>query len=184
VFLNNIFFSTALGGSTLLIISGGAQGKKYTLGFCASVIWLMTFAAFLTFFTDRILNDYAEIKPYLRIPVYTVILGLCYIMTLVLLSGLMSERFDSIKKYIHTAAFNSAVYGCMLSAGDIKLAERSNLLSYLLYGIFTGVAFTLAVIMTAAVSKLTSGDHMPKSFKGYPALLIFLGFMGMAFYGG
>jgi electron transport complex protein RnfA len=183
ILLNNIFFSFAFGGSSLLLISGGTQEKKYTLGFCASVIWLMTFASFLTFFTDRILQDFAAIAPYLRIPIYTVILGLCYILTLVLLSGIMSSRFDNIKKYIHTAAFNSAVFGCILTAADARLAERSDLLSYIFYGLFTGLGFALALIINSAVSKLTNADHMPKSFKGYPATLIFLGFMGMAFYG-
>jgi electron transport complex protein RnfA len=183
VFLNNTFFAGAFGGSTLLIISGGTQGKKYTLGFCASVVWLMTAASALTYAADIILDDYSAVAVYLRVPIYTVILGLCYILTLVILSGIMSSRFESIKKYIHTAAFNTAIFGCILTAGGVKLFERTDLLSYVLYGFFTGIAFALAVIINAAVTKLTSGDHMPKSFKGYPATLIFLGFMGMAFYG-
>jgi electron transport complex protein RnfA len=185
IFLNNIFFSGIFGGSSLLIISGGNTKKRYIGGFCLSITWMMTASTVLTNYTDMILAE-TGIADYLRIPVYAAVLGGIYIFTLVVLSGIMSARFDNIKKYIHTAAFNSAVFGCMLTAGNIGNITngiKASFLSYLLFGILSGLGFSLAVVIHAAVSKLFHGEHMPASFKGYPASLIFLGFMGMAFYG-
>jgi electron transport complex protein RnfA len=182
IFLNNIFFSGVFGGSSLLIISGGSQKRRYIAGFCLSITWIITVSTVLTYYTDMILAV-TTIEEYLRIPVYAAVLGVIYILTLVILSGIMSARFDNIKKYIHTAAFNSAVFGCMLTASTAVTPEETSLLSYLLFGFLSGAAFSLAVVINAAVSKLFYSEHMPASFKGYPASLIFLGFIGMAFYG-
>ncbi|MDR0987449.1 MAG: hypothetical protein LBL98_07155 [Ruminococcus sp.] len=185
IFVNNIFFHGIFGGSSLLIISGGNTKKRYIGGFCLSITWMMTASTVLTYYTDMILSV-TGLSEYLRIPVYAAVLGGIYILTLVILSGIMSARFDNIKKYIHTAAFNSAVFGCMLTAasiGNITNGIEISFFTYLLYGILSGIGFSLAVCIHAAVSKLFHGEHMPASFKGYPASLIFLGFMGMAFYG-
>jgi electron transport complex protein RnfA len=194
VFLNNIFFSGVFGGSTLILISnsktaskskgksdGNRGSKKYTLGFCIALTALLTVCSALTYFTDGILADFA-VGRYLRIPVYTALVGLVYIFSLVILSSIMSAKFDTVKKYIHTAAFNSAVFGCLLTAFSTELAGQSNLLSYALYGLCAGFGFSLAAVIAETVSKLLYSEHMPHSFRGYPAMLIFLGFMGMAFY--
>jgi electron transport complex protein RnfA len=182
ILLNNIFFSGVYGASSLLIISGSTAKKRYIIGFCLSITWLMTASALLTYYTDMIL-DIIPYGNYLKIPVYAAVLGVIYILTLVILSGIMSAHFSEIKKYIHTAAFNSAVFGSMLTASQMSIENEQSLLTYILYGLFSGLGFSLAVIIHSAVSKILHSDTMPKSFKGYPASLIFLGFMGMAFFG-
>jgi electron transport complex protein RnfA len=182
ILLNNIFFSGVYGASSLLIISGSNAKKRYIAGFCLSITWIMTASALMTYYTDMIL----EILPYggyLKIPVYAAVLGVIYVLTLVILSGIMSAHFADIKKYIHTAAFNSAVFGSMLTAAQMNIGDERSLLTYIFYGLFSGIGFSLAVVIHSAVSKILHSENMPKSFKGYPASLIFLGFMGMAFFG-
>lgn len=186
IFLQNIFFSGAFGGSTLILISNGKTGgknggRKYTLGFCLTLTLMLTVCSALTFFTDGILADFS-FGQYLRIPVYTALVGLIYIFALVIMSGIMNERFRTEKKYIHTAAFNSAVFGCLLTAFSARFNGHSSLLSYTLYGLCAGLGFSLAAVIAETVTQTLHGEHMPHSFKGYPAMLIFLGFMGMAFY--
>jgi electron transport complex protein RnfA len=180
--LNNIFFSKAFGASSLIYISSISGGKKLPIGLCLSSLWLMTASVTLTYFTDTLLSA-VSFGSYIRIPVYSALLGVIYILTLLILSGIMPSYFDKIKRYIHTAAFNSAVYGSIVTASGMDIDGNKTFVTYMLYGFFAGLSFSVAIIINAAVSEKLESEHLPRSFRGYPANLIFLGFLGMAFYG-
>ena len=66
-----------------------------------------------------------------------------------------------------------------------KAADDSSLMnfgSYIRAGFEAGIGFILAaVILTAAYRKLNSAK-VPSSFRGFPAMLIYLGIISMAVY--
>jgi electron transport complex protein RnfA len=183
IFADNIIFGSSLGAGTLITMSGK---KRYLRGFCLSALYLMTLGTALSYFADFLFanSPYAR---YIRPLGFVVVIGVIYVITLLLLRRFAGARFDNMKRYIHVSAFNSAVLGSMLLAsrnlhsGYLDLG--TSFWGYLLYGFFSGIGFCLAALICSLVYERLHSEKIPVSFRGYPAMLIFLGFISMALYG-
>jgi electron transport complex protein RnfA len=181
IFADNIIFGSSLGAGTLLTMSGK---KRYLKGFCLSALYLMTAGTTLSYFAD-LLFDTLTFSRYVRPVGFVLVIGVIYIITLLLLWKFAGERFDNMKRYIHVSAFNSAVLGSMLLASRNRsyFDLGNTLFGYFLYGLFSGLGFCLAALICSLVYGRLHSEAIPKSFRGYPAMLIFLGFISMALYG-
>ena len=94
------------------------------------------------------------------------------------------EKFEKSRKYIHISAFNCAVMGTLFTINHRAAGDSSfmNLKSYAAAGLEAGFGFILAsLILTAAYRKLNSAK-VPASFRGFPAMLVYLGIISMAVY--
>jgi electron transport complex protein RnfA len=183
IFSDNIIFGVSLGAGTLLTMSGK---KRYLRGFCLSALYLMTIGTALSYFAD-ILFLGTSFSRYLRPFAFIVVIGIVYIITLLLLWKFAGTRFENMKRYIHVSAFNSAVLGSMLLASSNLrggyLDLGTSFAGYLFYGLFSGVGFALAALICSFVYERLHSKKIPEAFRGYPAMLIFLGFVSMALYG-
>jgi electron transport complex protein RnfA len=183
IFADNIIFGTSLGSGTLVTMSGK---KNYLHGFCLSALYLMTLGTALSYFADFLFSD-SPYSRYLRPLGFVIVIGVIYVITLLLLWKFAGKHFDDMKRYIHVSAFNSAVLGSILlasrnlNAGYFDLG--TSFPGYLLYGLFSGVGFCLAALVCSLVYERLHSEKIPRSFRGYPAMLIFLGFISMALYG-
>lgn len=175
VFAENIVFSGALGTSTLIIIS---RSRKNLLGFGLSVTYITALMSVLTFFLNKALK--IDENSYIYTPlVYIIILGAVYIITLLCMWRFAPRMFGRMKKYIHISAFNCAVLGALF-----LISERCETLGeYFIHGLGIGLGFVLAVYLTAIVYDRLYSEKAPYSFRGYPLLLIYIGILGMAFWG-
>ncbi|MCL2054561.1 MAG: hypothetical protein FWG90_09065 [Oscillospiraceae bacterium] len=174
-FFQNAVFSRALGASALPQIS---RNKKNLAGFFLSMTYIMTVTGFICFFIDRLW----EVKGFEQVflpMVYILVLGLVYIATLLCLWRFMYKTFRKMRKYIHISAFNGAVLGSVLLNHELC----DTLGQYIALSIGIGCGFSLAVyLVSTAYDKLYSEDA-PYLFRGYPLLLIYVGILGMAFFG-
>ena len=174
----NLILTQALGTSTLFI----AAGNKNNLIWTACTITIFTTAgSAAAYLTDRNLPEkYADYT----LLIYTLSVGILYVILLSALYFLRREYFAEARKYIHVSAFNCAVMGTLFTISR-KAADDSSLMnfgSYILAGFEAGIGFILAaVILTAAYRKLNSAK-VPSSFRGFPAMLIYLGIISMAVY--
>ncbi|MDE5577309.1 MAG: hypothetical protein K2J11_07980 [Oscillospiraceae bacterium] len=175
VFAENIVFSGALGTSTLIIIS---RSRKNLLGFGLSVTYITALMSVLTFFLNKALK--IDKNSYIYTPlVYIIILGAVYIVTLLCMWRFAPRMFGRMKKYIHISVFNCAVLGALF-----LISERCETLGeYFIHGLGIGLGFVLAVYLTAIVYDRLYSEKAPYSFRGYPLLLIYIGILGMAFWG-
>lgn len=175
VFAENIVFSGALGTSTLIIIS---RSRKNLLGFGLSVIYITALMSVLTFFLNKALK--IDENSYIYTPlVYIIILGAVYVITLLCMWRFAPRMFSRMKKYIHISVFNCAVLGALF-----LISERCETLGeYFIHGLGIGLGFVLAVYLTAIVYDRLYSEKAPYSFRGYPLLLIYIGILGMAFWG-
>jgi electron transport complex protein RnfA len=171
----NAVFTRALGASALPQIS---RGKKNLLGFFVSVTYIMTVTGFICFFVDYLWGN-GELSRIFLPPIYVFILGLVYIATLLCLWRFLYGVFKKIKKYLHISAFNGAVLGSIL----LNSTYGVTLFDYVTTSIGVGCGFALSVYFVSTVYDKLYSEDAPYLFRGYPLLLIYVGILGMAFFG-
>ncbi len=174
-FLENTLLSRALGSSTALWMIR----KKYNIMMFGLVLTvIITLASIISSLLLPFvkLNEWSFILTPL---LFIAIIGLLYI-TLILIANRLPEKYKgTILIFVHRCAFNGAVYGALL------LGDRGNYTTpqFIGFGIGMGIGYTIAsYIIYISYKKLNSTD-IPKSFRGFPITLIYLGILSLAVYG-
>ncbi|MGN0696017.1 MAG: Rnf-Nqr domain containing protein, partial [Oscillospiraceae bacterium] len=175
IFTENIVFSRSLGTDTIVAIS---KNRKSIFGFSAAVTYLCTAANILVWLVERNFRNAADYRTYQPI-FYVCILCMLYFVSIMLVWKFMGDKIDSIRKYIHFAVFNSAVLGTML----LSSVDCRSLYEYIIYGLGSGLGYSLALYLTASVYDRLNSEKVPAAFRGYPLIMIYLGILSMAFFG-
>jgi len=194
---DNLVLGAALGTSTLM----AASRNRSSLPALALVMTLFSAVSALlaglvtgALQLDRVAYPYSLAVPLM----YTGVVGLLYIAALAFLHLVLRDRAGMYKKYVHLAAFNCAVMGTLYKAFDPVSLHHTDAVQFLsmdgsylrvsdpvsamLFGLHMGLGFALtAVMLTAVRSRLYSRD-VPAAFRGFPAVLAFLGVLSMAVY--
>ena len=175
----NLIFSQALGTSTLFI---AASGRKNLIRTACVITLFTTVASAFTYFVDEFMPE--SIRVYATLICYTFIIGVLYALFLMILYYFGRKKFDEYKKYIHISAFNCAVMGTLFTISE-KAAEDPELMDtahYFMKGLEAGFGFIIASLFLAAAYKKLNSEKVPSSFRGYPAMLIYLGIISMSIY--
>lgn len=172
----NMILSQALGTSSLFI---AAHSRKNLVGTAFCILLFTTFGTACAYIIDSALSASAA---EFRLLLYTAAVSVFYIVLLTLLYFAMPQAHEKFRRYIHLSAFNCAVMGTLFTMSE-KADGDSSLRSfgeYVRFGAEAGLGFiAAALILTAAYRKLNS-NRVPKSFRGGPAMLIYLGIISMA----
>ena len=175
VFAENTIFARALGTSTMLLIS---RKRKNIIGFGMCVSFITVVTGIICYFADNQLKK-VEINAICKPLVYVLILGVVYIITLLCLWKFMYKVFSSLKKYVHVSVFNCAVLGTMFLNSEYCVTMQE----YIFHGLSIGLGFVFATFMVSIVYERLYSTNVPYAFRGYPAVLIYIGILSMAFYG-
>ena len=172
----NLIFSQALGTSSLFIAS---HSRKNLIGTAFCILLFTTFGTGCAYIIDSSLpSGAAEFSLLL----YTAAISVFYAALLFILYYARPQDYEKLRRYIHLSAFNCAVMGTLFTMSekaDSDAALRS-FGEYVRFGTEAGLGFiTAALILTAAYRRLNS-YKVPKSFRGGPAMLIYLGIISMA----
>lgn len=173
IILDNVIFTSAIGTSTLL---ESAKSPKKILSFGLFITEFSVLSSLLAYFAEKWLETPTS---QLFLPsVYILCLGLVYILTLLFIWFCAKGFFKSLRKFVHLSAFNCAVLGCLFNNGisDAPLTER------LLSAAYMGVGFMLATYILAINYEKLSSDKVPKSFRGFPASVLYIGIISMVIY--
>lgn len=176
IFFENTIFSRAIGSSTALF----TVRKKYNIflfGFIMTII--ITASSVGAYFIEPLVKNISY-RYYVTPLIYVALIAVVYILALIITARFIKVRREEILSIIHISAFNCAVLGALLLAGSIK---DLSLGGYIGYGIGTGVGFTLATYFVGLAYERLSGDEVPKSFRGFPITLIYIGIVSLAVYG-
>ncbi|MCL2816316.1 MAG: RnfABCDGE type electron transport complex subunit A [Oscillospiraceae bacterium] len=90
-----------------------------------------------------------------------------------------SDLYESLGIFLPLITTNCAVLG----AAIINIDNEYNLITAVIYGTFSAVGFTLAIIIFAGVRERVNFANPPAIFKGVPISLIAAGLLAMAFAG-
>jgi len=162
-----------------LFISADSR-KKLLITSCIITVFTSLGAVFACF-ADRVIPRSMEYG----LPLYySVSVGILYILLLFGVYMTKRKHFAEIKKYIHVSAFNCAVMGTLFTInGKTQMLESQPALSYyILSGLEAGLGFVTASLVLVSAYRKLSSEKVPASFRGFPAMLIYLGIISMAVY--
>lgn len=196
----NLIFTRALGTSTML---AAAKNRSYL----PLLALLMTLFAAAGCLGMQVICYPLGLAAYMKYPyslalplVFTLVIGVVYLLTLYVCGIWLRKQSVGYKKYIHLSAFNCAVMGTlylaftpggltqsMTAVPTLKLfgmVEASMDLPWtaLIFGIQEGLGFFLASAMLSAVRERLYDKEVPVSFRGLPAVMVFIGIISMAIY--
>ena len=174
IFVQNAIFERALGAHVVIYAS---RKNSHVVGFTIGMTAMTTVASIISYFLDGLLLP-LELG-YLFMPlVYVTVISILYVLALLFLWRLFPDTFAMIKKHAHLAIVNCTVLGALF----LNSAYGSDIWSYIGYGFGTGIGFFLACFMLNIAHEKLDSDKIPRAFRGYPIMLIYIGIVSMGFY--
>ena len=175
IFAENIVFTQLLGITPFMKDSGNVKSAVKT---GMSVTIAMFIFAILSRIADRLLIAPLELE-YMRTVIFVLVIsgGLC--------AGeiILKKKFPSFSEKTGISssyvAVNTAILGIML----ITTNSTRGFFDSVIYAFASGVGFTMAITLFAAVRERVRYSEIPKAFEGIPIALITAGLIALAFGG-
>lgn len=171
----NAIFGRALGLSRpLLFLKSPRMGILYgTL-----LTWVGTvssiFVAGINFFLEG--NPYI---PFVRAPLYFLSVALVYFATYFGTQKYRPGLFAIIHGAFPLSVFNSALFGALY----VSSSQNYGFLQTVSYALGSGIGYTLALLIIYYARKRLAISPVPRSFRGLPILLVYIGLLSLAIYG-
>ena len=173
IFTQNAIFDRAFGANVAIYVS---RKDEHVVGFTLGITAMTTLASIASYFLDGLVLPMKY--GYLFMPlIYLGIIGVLYIIGLLVLWKFFHGTFKKIKKFVHLAIFNCAVIGALF----LNASYGSDLAGYIGYGFGTGIGFFLASFFLNIAHERLDSDKIPRVFRGYPIMLIYIGIVSLAF---
>ncbi len=186
VFINNFVVVQFLGICPFL---GVSKDVKSAFGMGMAVTFVMTITCLITYpiYTYVLIPLGIE---YLEIIVFIFIIASIVQMIEMALKRFMPTLYNSMGIYLPLITTNCAVLGVaelVIDAGQMASligisASGMNIGFAVLYGIFAGVGFTLAIVIMSGLREKIATLPINKHLKGFPIAMIAACFIAMAFY--
>lgn len=173
VFTQNAIFDRAFGANVAIYAS---RKDAHVVSFSIGITIMTTLASIISYQFDGLLLP----LPYgdLLMPlVYVGIISLLYVIGLLILWKGFPKTFYKVKKYAHLAIFNCAVFGALF----LNSTFGKGFAGYVGYGFGTGIGFFLACFLLNIANDRLSSEKIPKIFRGYPIMMIYIGILSLAF---
>ncbi len=175
ILVNNIVLAQFLGVCPFL---GVSKKLDTAFGMGGAVIFVMTISSLIT----RSIYD-IFLKPnsleYLNTIVFILIIASLVQFVEIVLKKFLPSLYKALGIYLPLITTNCAVLGAAL----LNIDKNYNVLNSTLYGLFSGVGFTLALVLFAGVREKLEYSDIPESLKGLPISLIAASLVSMAFLG-
>ena len=172
--MQNAIFERALGSNVVIYAS---RKNTHVVGFTVGMTAMTTIASIISYFLDGLLLP-LELG-YLFMPlVYVTVISVLYVLALMFLWRVFPRTFALIKKHAHLAIVNCTVLGALF----LNSAYGNDIWSYIGYGFGTGIGFFLACFLLHIAQEKLDSDKIPRAFRGYPVMLIYIGIVSMGFY--
>ncbi len=181
VLVNNIVLSQFLGICPFL---GVSKKIETSFGMGMAVTFVMTLASLISHIVF-----YGILKP-LDIEYLYTIAFILVIASLVQLLEMIIQKtspslYQALGVFLPLITTNCAVLGVAVinMQKSVQTNGEFGLLHSVINGLGTAVGFTLAIVLLAGIRERIEYSPIPKSFKGYPIVLVTAGLMAIAFLG-
>ncbi len=186
VFINNFVVVQFLGICPFL---GVSKDFKSALGMGIAVSFVMTLTCLITY------PVYMYILVPLGLEFMEIIVFIFIIASIVQMIEMVLKRFsptlyNAMGIYLPLITTNCAVLGAaelVIDGGQMATllgitAAEMNMGYAVLYGLFAGVGFTVAIVLMSGLREKIARSNVPKRLKGFPIAMITACFIAMAFY--
>ena len=186
VFINNFVVVQFLGICPFL---GVSKDVKSALGMGIAVTFVMTLTCLITYpIYTYLLVPYG--MEFMEIIVFIFIIAAIVQMIEMVLKKFSPTLYNAMGIYLPLITTNCAVLGVaelVIDHGQIAsligIAENAMNMGYaVLYGVFAGLGFTLAIVLMSGLREKVARLPIAKSLKGFPIAMIAACFIAMAFY--
>lgn len=176
LFINNYVVVQFLGICPFL---GLSKKVDSALGMGIAVTFVMVLTSLITYPLYTYVMVPLGIK-YLEIIVFIFVIASLVQILEMILKKLSPALYKAMGVYLPLITTNCAILG----VAEINLTSSlvSGVFSAVLNGLFSGLGFTLAIVIMAGLREKMEGNKINKNLKGFPISLIMAGLMAMAFY--
>jgi electron transport complex protein RnfA len=175
VFVNNFVLSRFLGICPFL---GVSKKTETALGMGFAVIFVMAIASVITY----IVYTYILVKlnlQYLQTIAFILVIAALVQLVEMIIKKFSPTLYNALGVYLPLITTNCAVLGVAIINVDPNLGY--NLFEAFVNGAFSGVGFTLAILLLAGIREKLALADISENFKGFPITLLAASIMSMAF---
>ena len=177
IFVNNFVLSQFLEICPFL---GVSRKTDTALGMGFAVIFVMGIASVFAWLVQKALV--ALNVEYLQTITFILVIAALVQLVEMVLKRFMPSLYSALGVYLPLITTNCAVLGvAILNVNTYGTETAMSLLQFFLNGIFSGMGFTLAILLLAGIREKLEYADIPKPFKGFPITLISACLMSMAF---
>ncbi len=177
VFVNNFVLSQFLGICPFL---GVSKKTDSALGMGMAVIFVMSVASAITYAVNLLLVKWGV--EYIRTIAFILIIAALVQCVEIVIKKFSPSLYNALGVYLPLITTNCAVLGvAILNVGKTDGVYDYNMFEALINGAFSGVGFTLALVLMAGVREKLAYSDIPDNFKGFPITLIAASIISMSF---
>lgn len=173
--VSNVVLSQFLGICSFL---GVSRQIKTSASLGGAVIFVITIASAVA----NLLYDYV-LTPlnldYLKTIVFILVIAALVQLVEMFLKKTSRAIYEALGIYLPLITTNCAVLGVAL----INVQKDYGILQGTVNGFATAVGFTISIVLMAGIREKIAYNNIPKSFQGFPIVLITAGLMAIAFFG-
>lgn len=173
--LENVIFSRALGLNSYVL---HMDSPKNIMKYGGMYTWMAFFSSMGAVWIQSLQDLYGYGVWFRSLGLLLVVL-LVYVFTFGLAALLPEGGRRTVRRTLPLASLNTALFGILYLVGDktftVPLA--------LGYALGSGVGYILAMLILLATRRRLAQSPIPRSFRGVPILLIFIGILSLALYG-
>ena len=174
-FVNNVVLSQFLGICPFL----GVSDKPSTaLGMGMAVTFVMTISSAITWAVYHLVLEPLDLA-YLKTIAFILVIATLVQFIEMFLRKFIPALYSALGIYLPLITTNCAVLGCAL----VNIQNGSGFLESVVFGFSAALGFTMAITVFAGVRERLVFADPPKSFAGFPILLIAASLAAMAFSG-
>lgn len=157
---------------------GVSKKTETAVGMGMAVTFVMALSSMITYLVNHYLLEPFQLEYLQTIVFILIIAGLVQFVELFVKKS-MPALYNALGIYLPLITTNCAVLGVAL----LNVQYGYNFLYSLLYGTFSALGFSLAIILFSGVREYISEQSVPEPFRGFPIALISAGLMAIAFMG-
>ncbi len=175
ILVKNILLAQYLGNCPFL---GVSKRMNTAMGMGMAVIFVMTFSTFITWLIHHYLLVALGIE-YLQTIVFILVIAALVQLIEMFLKKSVPALYKALGIFLPLITTNCAILGVavLVTRQDFAFIES------VLYAIFSGVGFALALVIFAGIRERFRISYIPRAFQDTAIALVTAGLMAMAFYG-
>ena len=173
--VNNVVLSQFLGICPFL---GVSKKTETAAGMGGAVIFVITISSFVTSLIYKFILIPTGTQ-YLQTIVFILVIAALVQFVEMFLKKSMPSLYNALGVYLPLITTNCAVLGVALT----NVQKEYNVLQGTVNGFATAVGFTISIVLMAGIREKIAYNDIPKSFQGFPTVLLTAGLMAIAFFG-
>ena len=173
--VNNVVLSQFLGLCPFL---GVSKKINTAAGMGGAVIGVITISSAIC----SLIYDFILVPldlTYLNTIVFILVIAALVQFVEMFLKKAMPSLYQALGVYLPLITTNCAVLGVALT----NVQKGYNVLQGTINGFATAVGFTISIVLMAGIREKIAYNDIPKSFQGFPTVLLTAGLMAIAFFG-